>query len=164
MLRGTTARTQSVLLAAVLLALQLFAPTVSFASAHPTHVISSEDRTAPETQAVRDAARIKSTVGTENKVGTETESAADAATKSSVNTESVSCGTDKHLDGKTPPFRVRDRQRSADSAPQTPTRPLLTRDPTIADGDTSHTVGAASLRTTRSSAAHSTAALQVFRC
>jgi hypothetical protein len=141
MLRGTTARTQSVLLAAVLLALQLFAPTVSFASAHPTHVISSEDRTASETQA-----------------------RAAAGTKSSVDTESVSCGTDKHLHGKTPPFRVRDRQRSADSTPQTPTRPLLTRDPTITDGGTSHTVGAASLRTTRSSAAHSAAALQVFRC
>ncbi|WP_151480249.1 hypothetical protein [Streptomyces albicerus] len=43
MLRGTTARTLFVVLAAVLLALQLSAPTTAFASAHKTHAMGPKD-------------------------------------------------------------------------------------------------------------------------
>ncbi len=141
MLRGTTARTRSVVLAAVLLALQLFIPTASVASVNPDYVIPSADCATPGTQ-----------------------TCAAARTQIAVDAEEASCGKSERLNGDTPPFRVRDRQRSADSAPQTPARPLLARDPAGVHGGTSHTVAAASLRTTRSSAAHSRAVLQVFRC
>ncbi|NGO15152.1 hypothetical protein G5C60_48110 [Streptomyces sp. HC44] len=126
MSRGTTARTLYGVLAAVLLALQLFAPTASAASAasaHPTH-----------------------------------------GTGTAADTEVVSCGKGEHLNAETPPLRIRDRQRSTDSGPDSPARPLLARNPAAEHDDTAGTVAAASLRTTRSSRAHSTAALQVFRC
>ncbi|GAA2628829.1 hypothetical protein [Streptomyces vastus] len=121
MLRGTTARTLYCVLAAVLLALQLFAPTASVASAHPR-----------------------------------TETAGDA--------EAFDCGEGKHLNAETPPLRVRDRQRSADSAQENPARALCARNPAAEHGDTAHAVAAESLRTSRPSRAHSTAVLQVFRC
>ncbi|MGI5194112.1 hypothetical protein ACQEVY_10800 [Streptomyces sp. CA-288835] len=121
MLQGTTARTLYGVLAAVLLTLQLFAPTASVASAHPT-----------------------------------TESAAGA--------EPAGCGEGKHLNAETAPLRVRDRQRSADSAQENPARALCARNPEAEHGDPAHAVAAASLRTPRWSRAHSPAVLQVFRC
>ncbi|MFJ9249700.1 hypothetical protein [Streptomyces sp. NPDC101776] len=62
----------------------------------------------------------------------------------------------------TVPLRLRDRYRTADCGPETPARPLLTEDPAavrtpVASGTAHH-------RTSRSSTAHSPAALQVFRC
>lgn len=62
----------------------------------------------------------------------------------------------------TVPLRLRDRYRSADCGPETPERPLLTEDPAAVR--TSVAPGAAHHRTSRSSTAHSPAALQVFRC
>lgn len=121
MLRGTTARTLYGVLAAVLMALQLSAPTASVASAHPR-----------------------------------TETAADA--------EAFSCGEGKHLKAETPPLRVRARQRSADSAQENPARTLCALNPAAEHGDAAHAVAAESLRASRSSRAHSTAVLQVFRC
>ncbi|MER5220707.1 MULTISPECIES: hypothetical protein [Streptomyces] len=121
MLRGTTARTLYGVLAAVLLALQLFAPTASVASAHPR-------------------------------------------TETAVAAEPAGCGEGKHLNAETAPLRVRDRQRSTDSAQETPARALVARDPATEHGDPAHTGAAASLRTTRSSRAHTPAVLQVFRC
>ncbi|MHA5050462.1 hypothetical protein [Streptomyces sp. SD15] len=48
MLRGTTARTLYLVLAAVLISLQLFAPTESFASAHKGDVVSCGDAEHPQ--------------------------------------------------------------------------------------------------------------------
>ncbi|WP_330308018.1 MULTISPECIES: hypothetical protein [unclassified Streptomyces] len=48
MLRGTTARTLFVVLAAVLIALQLFTPTESFASAHKGEVASCAEAEHPQ--------------------------------------------------------------------------------------------------------------------
>lgn len=48
MLRGTTARTLFVVLAAVLISLQLFAPTESFASAHKGEVASCAEAEHPQ--------------------------------------------------------------------------------------------------------------------
>ncbi|WP_329259659.1 hypothetical protein OG223_39810 [Streptomyces sp. NBC_01478] len=62
----------------------------------------------------------------------------------------------------TVPFRLRDRCRTADCGPETPARPLLTEDPAAVR--TSPAPGTAHHRTSRSSTAHSPAALQVFRC
>jgi hypothetical protein len=62
----------------------------------------------------------------------------------------------------TVPLRLRDRYRTADCGPETPARPLLTPDPAAVP--TSVAPGRAPHRTSRSSAAHTPAALQVFRC
>ncbi|MFD4559055.1 hypothetical protein ACFWP5_32835 [Streptomyces sp. NPDC058469] len=60
------------------------------------------------------------------------------------------------------PLRLRDRYRTADCGPETPERPLLTQDPAAVR--TSMAPGTARHRTSRSSTAHTPAALQVFRC
>ncbi|MEV0221602.1 hypothetical protein [Streptomyces sp. NPDC050704] len=124
MLRGKTARTVLTVLAAVLLALQLFAPTATFASAHTFHVSSTES-----------------------------------------DAEFITCGKSAHSNGPAGPLRTLDRNRVVDHVPQTPARALLCKDPAGHHEDPSHIAAAPSHhRTTRSSAAHATAALQVFRC
>ncbi|MDQ0773753.1 hypothetical protein QF026_002219 [Streptomyces aurantiacus] len=128
MRRGTTVRTLFAVLAAVLLALQLSAPTTVFASAHTTRFAGPE--TGPEAGA-----------------------------------EFVTCGETSRSHGPTGPLRTRDRVRVADHLPASCARPLLAKDAAIGHEDPSHTAApAAHHRTTRSSTAHSTAVLQVFRC
>ncbi|MFJ2257150.1 hypothetical protein ACIOKD_02210 [Streptomyces sp. NPDC087844] len=79
--------------------------------------------------------------------------------------EFVTCGDTSHAHGPTGPLRTRDRIRVADQVPPASARPLLCKDVALAHEDPSHTAApAAHHRTTRSSSAHSTAALQVFRC
>ena len=132
MFRGKTARTVVTLLTAVLFALQFFAPTATFATAHTAR--HAEAKAQPGFKLSGKALR------------TETITFRD-------------CGA-----SGTPsaPLRLRDRLRTADCGPETPARPLLTPDPTAVR--TSVAPGAAHHRTSRSSTAHSPAALQVFRC
>jgi len=79
--------------------------------------------------------------------------------------EFVTCAETVDPHGPTGPLRTRDRMRVADHAPPASARPLLCKDVRVRHEDPSHTSAAAEHhRTTRSSAAHSTAALQVFRC
>lgn len=118
MLRGTTARTLYVVLAAVLIGLQLFGPTESFASAHRG--------------------------------------------------ETVSCGEAEHPHKVAPPLGARQRTRDEDLVPETPARALLATDqatsPPPAPPHSADSRSAARHRASRSSSAHSPAALQVFRC
>lgn len=132
MFRGTTARTVVALLASVLLALQFFAPTASFAPAHTAR--HAEAKAQPGSKLTGKALR----------------------------TESVTfrdCGA---TGNPTVPLRPRDRYRTADTGPEEPERPLLAQDPAALR--TPVAAGAAHHRTSRSSTAHSPAALQVFRC
>ncbi|MEW2045571.1 hypothetical protein [Streptomyces sp. NPDC005476] len=135
MLRGTTARTVISLLAAILLTLPFFAPASPFAHAHT--VRQAEAKTQPGIKLSGKAMRDE--IATFRDCDLPTGSPAD-------------------------PLRTRDRHRpsSAAPAPQEPERALLAQDPAAAHqpprpGDPHH-------RSSRSSAAHSPAALQVFRC
>ncbi|MER5431405.1 hypothetical protein [Streptomyces sp. NPDC002588] len=136
MFRGTTARTALALLAAVLLALPFFAPAPPFASAHTVRQVEAkgQPKTHPSGKTLRD----------------EYVTARD-------------CGLP--VGGPADPLRSRDRHRAtacAASAPPEPERALLALDPAadrqpVRPPDPRH-------RPSRSSAAHSPAALQVFRC
>lgn len=105
MFRGTTARSVISFLAAALLALQLFAPSASFASAHTTR-----------------EAVAKAPTG------------ADPAGRA-LRTETVSCHDAGRPGDPTGPLRPRDRHRAtAAGAPQAAERPLTSR-PTPAVSD-----------------------------
>jgi len=99
MFRGTTVRTLISLLAAALLALQFFAPTASFASAHTARhaEAKAEPRNKPRAEALRD--------------------------------EYVTCGNDGRSNDPSWPLRTRDRHRIVDTGPEVPERPLLAADP-----------------------------------
>lgn len=134
MFRGATARTVVSFLAAVLLGLQVFASTASFAFAHTARhsVAKGQPVLKPSGKALRDEIL-----------------------------------TSRHCvpsgDGDpTGPLRTRDSLRFADSGPQAPDRPPLSRDP--ASTREPSIPGAAHQRTSRSSTSHTPAALQVFRC
>lgn len=134
MFRGTTARTVVSILAAILLALQFFAPTEYFADAHT--VSQAEAKAQPGIKLSGKALRDETL-------------------------------TSRHCipsgDGDpTGPLRTRDRLRIADSGPEAPCRPLLTRDPAATHEPAG--TGAAHQRTSRPSVSHTPAALQVFRC
>lgn len=134
MFRGTTARTVVSILAAVLLALQFFAPTASFAQAHT--VSQAEAKAQPGIKLSGKALRDETLMSR----------------------HCVPSG-----DGDpTGPLGTRDRLRHADSGPQAPDRSLLTRDPASADEPARP--GTAHERISRSSASRTPAALQVFRC
>ncbi|MFC3574696.1 hypothetical protein ACFOZ0_15715 [Streptomyces yaanensis] len=131
MARGTTVRFALTILSAVLLALQLFAPTASVASAHSTHVTAA---------------------GSPEPVASKRTDGAD---------EVVTCGDLEHSAGPTGPLRTRDRHRTAaDSVPEPPALVLLAHDEPAARPPAARP---AALRVSRSSTAHSPAALQVFR-
>ncbi|MBT2421195.1 hypothetical protein J7F01_11665 [Streptomyces sp. ISL-22] len=134
MFRGTTARTVVSILAAVLLALQFFAPTASFAHVHT--VSQAKAKAHPGTKLSGKAMRDETLT-------------------------SRLCAPSGQGD-PTGPLRTRDRLRLADSGPQAPDRPLLTRDP--ASAHEPPIPGAAHQRTSRPSTSHAPAALQVFRC
>ncbi|MBK3629021.1 hypothetical protein JHN59_30200 [Streptomyces sp. MBT49] len=135
MFRGTTARAVLPLLAALLLALPFFAPASSFAHAHT--VRQAEAKTPPGIKLSGKAKRDEIT-------------------------------TFRDCDrpgGLADPLRSRDRHRTGASAaptPQEPERALLELDPAAAHQPAPP--GAPHDRPSRSSAAHSPAALQVFRC
>jgi len=99
MFRGKTARSVVTLLTAVLLALQFFAPTTSFASAHTVRHAEAKAQPAPK-------AGIKAP-------RSETITFRDCG----------AAGT------PTVPLRLRDRFRTVDCGPETPERPLLRQDP-----------------------------------
>ncbi|MGW1951318.1 hypothetical protein ACWCPI_00925 [Streptomyces sp. NPDC001920] len=101
MFRGTTARAAVSALTAVLLALQFFALTASFAHAHT--VSQAEAKAHPGSKISGKALR--------DEIFT-----------------SRHCVPSGHGD-PTGPLGNRDRPRPADSAPQAPDRPLPTRDP-----------------------------------
>ncbi|MEH0417637.1 hypothetical protein [Streptomyces sp. B21-083] len=104
MFRSATARSVIALLAAALLALQFFAPTASFASAHTARHVEAktEPRNKPRAAAQRD--------------------------------EDVTCGDGgRHHDPRMP-LRSLDRHRVVDSGPQVPERPLLSVDPAAPAG------------------------------
>ena len=129
---GTTVRFLLTFLSAVLLALQLFAPTASAESAHKTHV------TAP---AAPEAVTAKRTDETD---------------------EVATCGDFEHPTSPTGPLRTRDRHREvADSTLEPPALVPLAR--YVADVPPL-AAKPASLHISRSSTAHTPAALQVFRC
>ncbi len=137
MARGTTVRLVPTILSAVLLALQLFAPTASFASFAS---FASAHRTQVTAAAAPDAATSKR---------------ADDAD------EAVNCGEIQHPSDPTGPLRTRDRHRTAaDSVPE----PRALMPPAHDDTVTGPPARPASLRISRSSTAHTPAALQVFRC
>jgi hypothetical protein len=140
--RGATARTVVSILAAVLLALQFFAPTASFASAH----------TPREAQA-------KAASGTKPS-GKSSRPGIKLAGKA-VRDEAVSCRAGRHGD-PTGPLRTRDRSHTAESAPSAPERPLPRHIRPRADEPVRP--GAGYERRSRPSASHTPAALQVFRC
>ncbi|GHG89988.1 hypothetical protein [Streptomyces lanatus] len=103
MFRGTTVRTVVSLLAAVLLALQFFAPSVSFAHAHT--VSQAEAKAQPGNKLSGKALRDETLMSRE-------------------------CAPSG--DGDPTPLRTRDRSRFADCGPTAPDRPPLTRDPASA--------------------------------
>ncbi|MER8219212.1 hypothetical protein ABTZ58_01135 [Streptomyces sp. NPDC094143] len=141
--RGTTARTVVSLLAAVLLALQLFAPTASFATAHTPS--QAEAKAHPGTNPSGTASRPGITFS--GKV---------------LRDEIATCRSGHHGD-PTGPLRTRNRSHATDSAPTAPDRPPLSRhiQPTADEPAGPRT---AHRHTSRSSASHTPAALQVFRC
>ncbi|MBB4711785.1 hypothetical protein BJ965_001667 [Streptomyces luteogriseus] len=142
MFRGTTARTVVAVLAAALLALQLFAPTASFATAH-TH-----------SQAEAKAQPVTKPSGTSSRPGHKSSGKA-------LRDETATCRAGQHGD-PTGPLRTRDRSHTTDSAPSAPERPLR-KDirPTVPEPVRP---GAGYHRASRSSTSHTPAALQVFRC
>ncbi|MFJ9632444.1 hypothetical protein ACIRU8_32560 [Streptomyces sp. NPDC101175] len=99
MFRGRTARSVVTLLTAVLLALQFFAPTTSFASAHT--VRHAEAKAQPAPKAIGKAPRAETITFRD-------------------------CGA---AGTPTAPMRLRDRFRTVDCGPETPERPLLEEDP-----------------------------------
>jgi hypothetical protein len=144
MLRGKTTRFLFMLVATALLALQLFAPTASFASAHTFH---------------SPAAKVPAVT----KTGARNETASEVSDEISarIAAETVTCGDADHSGGPTGPLRTRDRHRAVVDSPTEP--PLLVPlecDTAVDPG----AAGAVRYRTSRSSIAHSPAALQVFRC
>ncbi|MFE6939122.1 hypothetical protein [Streptomyces chartreusis] len=134
MFRGATARTVISTLAAVLLALQFFAPGASFAHAHT--VSQAEAKALPGIKLSGKALRDETLMSRE-------------------------CMPSGDGD-PTGPLRTRDRSRLADCGPTTPDRPPLKRDPAAAHAPA--IPGSAQHRTSRPSASHTPAALQVFRC
>jgi hypothetical protein len=142
MYRGTTARTVVSILAAVLLALQFFAPTASFASAHtPRHVeANAQPGTQPSGKSARPGIKLSG---------------------KALRDEVAACRAGHHGD-PTGPLRTRDRAHPADSAPSAPDRPLLRHIQPKAGEPVRP--GPAHERTSRSSTSHTPAALQVFRC
>ena len=134
MFRGTTARTVVSVLAAFLLALQLFTPSASFAHAHT--VSQAKAKAQPGIKLSGKALRDETLTFR----------------------HCVPSG-----DGDpTGPLRTRDHLRFADSGPQAPDRPLLIRDP--ASMHQPGTPGSMHQRASRSSTSHTPAGLQVFRC
>ncbi|MGI5458865.1 hypothetical protein ACQEWB_37955 [Streptomyces sp. CA-249302] len=99
MFRGTTTRTAVALLAAVLLALQFFAPTASFAAAHTTRHAVAKDL--PGTKLSGKALRDESTTFGD-------------------------CG---HSGDPTGPLRSRDRHAPTGFTSEEPERQLLAQDP-----------------------------------
>jgi len=114
MMRSATPRTRFVVLAAVLMILQFFAPIHAFASTQKN--------------------------------------------------ETVSCCESEHQEKQkvAPPLRSRDRSREEDPLPEAPARALLASDPAAEHPPAPP--GEGSVPPSRSSTAHSPAALQVFRC
>ncbi|WUB43622.1 hypothetical protein OG942_09845 [Streptomyces griseorubiginosus] len=104
MFRGVTVRTALTALAAVLLALQFFAPTGGFASAHTGRQV--------EAKALAGSKPTGATQRTE------------AATKRHCNPAGDPTG----------PLRARDRHRAVDFAPQGPERPAPTQESASAPG------------------------------
>ncbi|GAB2868875.1 hypothetical protein GCM10027074_40630 [Streptomyces deserti] len=143
MFGGTTARTVVPILAAVLLALQFFAPTASFASAYPVRHVEAKAQpgTEPSGSALRTGVKLSG---------------------KALRDESVTCRGAGHLANPTGPLRTRDRFRAANSVPAAPERPLLTLSPSAVQETVGS--GAAHHRTPRPAKAHTPAALQVFRC
>ncbi|MFF8972998.1 hypothetical protein [Streptomyces sp. NPDC014995] len=135
MFRGTTARTVVSILAAVLLALPFFAPSSSFAHAHTAR--HAQAKTQPG---------IK-------------------PSGMSLRDETVTSRSCDRSGAPIDPLRTRDRHRAtltADSAPQERERTLPARG---SSADRQPIRPAAPYhRSSRSSASHSPAALQVFRC
>ncbi|WP_030838844.1 hypothetical protein [Streptomyces sp. NRRL S-475] len=142
MFRGTTARTVIAVLATALLALQLFAPTASFATAH-THS-QAEAKAHPATKPS----------GTSSRPGHKSSGKA-------LRDETATCRAGQHGD-PTGPLRTRDRSHTADSAPSAPERPL--RKDIRPTAPEPVRPGAGHHRASRSSMSHTPAALQVFRC
>ncbi|WP_128431068.1 hypothetical protein [Streptomyces cyaneus] len=134
MFRGTTVRTAVSILAAVLLALQFFAPTASFAHAHT--VSQAKAKAQPGIKLSGKALRDETLT-------------------------SRHCVPSGQGD-PTGPLRTRDHLRYADTGPQAPDRPLVARDPASAHQPAR--AGAAHQRTSRSSTSHTPAGLQIFRC
>jgi hypothetical protein len=76
--------------------------------------------------------------------------------------EVISCGEAEHPQKIAPPLAARDRSRTEDRVPQPPNSSLLEHDP--ASTYPVIPLTDAHQRVSRSSTAHSPAALQVFRC
>ncbi|MFF9804805.1 hypothetical protein ACF1G5_06680 [Streptomyces coeruleorubidus] len=143
MYRGTTARTVVSILAAVLLALQFFAPTASFASAHTPREVEAKTQpgTEPSGKSSRPGAKFSG---------------------KALRDEIATCRAGHHGD-PTGPLRTRDRFHSTDPAHSAERpRPLLRHIPPTAPERV--IPGVAHERTSRSSTSHTPAALQVFRC
>jgi hypothetical protein len=130
MFRGTTVRTRLALLAAVLLALQFFAPTASFATAHTAR------------HAVAKAQPAITLSGKTLRDETATHRDCDPAGDPTV------------------PLRMPDRHRAVDFAPEGPERPSLAQ----GSAAVPKPVSPGAFPLSRPGAAHSPAALQVFRC
>jgi hypothetical protein len=141
MYRGTTARTVVSILAAVLLALQFFAPKASFASAHTPREVEAKAQPGTEPS------------GMSSRPGSKFSGKA-------LRDEIATCRAGHH-GGPTGPLRTRDRFHSTDPG-HSAERPLLRHIPPTAPERV--TPGVAYERTSRSSTSHTPAALQVFRC
>ncbi|MDF3298478.1 hypothetical protein [Streptomyces tropicalis] len=131
MFRGRSARTVLALLAALLLSLPFLAATPAFASAHTPRHV--EARTATGTHPA-------------------------AATPCDGKLTPHDCGPSG---APTHPLRTRERQRTADCAPQAPERSTRTAGPAAHEAAGS---GALPSRTPGPPAGRTPAALQVFRC
>ncbi|MEV7078307.1 hypothetical protein AB0N88_07170 [Streptomyces sp. NPDC093516] len=140
--RGTTARTVVSLLAAVLLALQFFAPAASFAAAHTSSKAEAKAHSGTKPS------------GTASRPGI-------TFSGQAPRDEIVTCRAGHHGD-PTGPRRTRDRSHAADSAPSAPDRPLSRHTRPAAAEPAGP--GTTHRQTSRSSASHTPAVLQVFRC
>ncbi|MET9773591.1 hypothetical protein ABZ023_04885 [Streptomyces sp. NPDC006367] len=136
MFRGTTARALLPFLAAVLFALQFFAPAPSFASAHTSRDVVANTQSGFTGPVPSGTARYD---------------------------ETVDCHEPGHSGNTHGPARVRDRHRATTAPePGAPERPLSPQHASTAPGPVPP--GRAHERRSRSAADHSRAALQVFRC
>ncbi|MFJ9815549.1 hypothetical protein ACIRU3_09790 [Streptomyces sp. NPDC101151] len=132
MFRGTTARAVLTLLSAALLALQFFAPTGTFATAHTAS--HAKAKAAPETVHPTHPAR-----------------------NGAYTLRDSGCSQEPAAGGR----HLRDRQRGSVSG-WAHERPPIARQAAAPQAPAAS--GAPHHRTSRSSRAHSPAALQVFRC
>ncbi|PWE11020.1 hypothetical protein DD630_33805 [Streptomyces sp. BSE7F] len=143
MFRGVTARAVVSVLAAALLTLQLLTLSTAFAPAYSVRHVEAKTQFG-----IQPSGEAPST-------GTELSAKA-------LRDDTVKCRSTGRHENSSGLVGIRDRLRTADTAPKASDRQLLRRDPSAEHQPAGP--ADAHQRTSRSSTAHSPAALQLFRC